>query len=90
MDAQTWECTGCQAEVPTYSTHCAGAAVIPRIVVNDIDGRWSNSTMADHVHEARITPTVGAGREVMLRAGENATSSAHTFEGRVTQESGGH
>lgn len=35
--------------------------------------------------EARVTATVGAGREVMKHAGDNASSAANTFEGRVSQ-----
>jgi hypothetical protein len=41
-------------------------------------------------HENRVTPTVGAGREVMRHAGENAGSAGNTFEGRVTQGGSAH
>lgn len=40
--------------------------------------------------EVRVTATVGAGRESMTGAGANATSAAHTFEGRAAQELGTH
>lgn len=36
-------------------------------------------------HENRVTPTVGAGREVMRHSADNAGSAGNTFEGRVTQ-----
>ena len=41
-------------------------------------------------HEARVTATVGAGRESMTQAGQNGSSQANTFEARITQESGTH
>lgn len=37
------------------------------------------------VHENRVTPTVGAGKEVMVTAGQNTSSAAYTFESRVSQ-----
>ncbi len=35
--------------------------------------------------ENRVTPTVGAGREVMDMAGQNVNSAAYAFEERVSQ-----
>jgi hypothetical protein len=35
--------------------------------------------------EARVTATVGAGREVMRQAGQNASAAANAFEARVSQ-----
>lgn len=40
--------------------------------------------------EARVTASVGAGREVMNGAGANSSGAGHVFEGRVTQETGVH
>jgi hypothetical protein len=50
----------------------------------------TNSATAAHAAEAKTAATVGAGREVMVTAGANATSAANTFEQRVTQETGTH
>ena len=52
-------------------------------------GRWAN-TNTPNPHEGRVTPTVGAGREVMRMAGQNASSPANAFEARITQEVGTH
>jgi hypothetical protein len=49
------------------------------------DSRWSNSGSPAAAFEARVTPSVGAGREVMQDAGENTTSPARTFEARIQQ-----
>jgi hypothetical protein len=38
----------------------------------------------------RVTPTVGAGREVIGQHGQNAASPANTFEARCSQEAGTH
>jgi hypothetical protein len=42
------------------------------------------------VHEARVVPTVGTGREAMAQAGQNGSTQANTFEARITQETGTH
>jgi hypothetical protein len=59
-------------------------------IVNADAARWSNATMAANAHEVRVTPTVGAGKEAMKRAGENATMAAQVHESRCQQEIGTH
>ena len=49
-----------------------------------------NAGSAANLFEQRVTPTVGAGREVMKMAGQNATSPANAFEARCSQEVGTH
>jgi hypothetical protein len=48
------------------------------------NSRWAN-TSTPNPHEARVTATVGAGREVVQHAGENTNSPARTYESRIAQ-----
>ncbi len=50
-------------------------------IVNDTsDSHLKNATMAANAFEGRVTPTVGAGREAIRRAGENAGSAGNLHE----------
>ncbi len=56
-------------------------------VTNADAARWSNATMPANAYEQRVTPAVGAGREVMRHAGFNGGG----YETKVTpSETGSH
>lgn len=56
-------------------------------IVNADSARWSNSGTAANTFEARASQ--GA-KEHTGQEGQNASSPAKTFEGRITQETGTH